>query len=824
MTAFALAMCLTAYLPVLLPASWPLSAAAAVVLPCLFCKYGLCKYGFCKYGFCRENVRLSGSYYLSFICACLGAAYFSANAQQRLEQVWPESLAGQDVNAEVEIVSLPEALSGGRRGPQFRFDARLLEGQCFALPGTPESLFCPPGEPRLRLNSYLPQNFKPGGRYQLRLRLWPPDGRHSPGAFNYQRWLWASAYSATAYVPEFYTYLGQSTHARAKFMAWRQSLLTELQPLFELRSQEALIKALLFADRSGMSSQHWRVFSRTGTSHLMAISGMHLGMVFGWILLLARGLQLFSRGGSRWRWGSVLLAWLTTLVYAGMANFTLPTQRALIMLAVLTLGLASARFVPPWRGLSLALLLVLLLDPLASHSAGFILSFSAVAVLLLVFSSYRGRTQTSVFSHLLKAQLVLGVGLLPVSLAMNFWHSSVALPANMIAIPLMTFLILPLLLLSVLLFLILPSAGLVLMSGANWVLQGLMEILHAFSEFAPNWQPANGAWVIIGLLLVAFILLLPRGMPGRWLMPPLLLLLLFWPSREIKKERFEVTVLDVGQGLSVLVKTQYHALLYDVGPDFDSGFNSFDGIIWPYLRKAGVDDLDAVVLSHGDRDHAGSLSALLAQLPVAQIVSGEPLRIRSQLAEALPLVFTEVQNCHSVNQPISWTWDDVEFQFMSVAAQLSLTFENKGPKVKSNNRSCVLKISSSNGTALITGDIEKGVEEPLLAKFGSNLQSGLLIAPHHGSLTSSSEKFIAGVNPQLAVFSAARFNRYRHPRREVQARYCARGVQLASTGLQGSLRFESGPGGWRVADQGRRKKYFWQRQPEEMCVISQKGD
>ena len=732
--------------------------------------------------FCRSSGRRSalGLFALFLLCSAWSSAY----CQSRLDQWFPASLAGEEVVLAGRVIG-PLEKRGGEARPYWRFDFQLLPGQC-------AQHYCPPGQPRFRLNLYQTPVLEPGGLWRLRLKLRPPSGTRSPGAFDYARWLMANGYSGTGYVREVLRPVSGSAGIAGHYNHGRSSMLDGAADDLSRYRHHAVMRALLFADRRAMDNEHWRVFAATGTSHLMAISGMHIGIVLAWGMLLGRCVSALGHGGRR---GLQLIAatgFLAALLYAAMAGFSLPTQRALIMAGVLCLTLALARQQSSWSALCLALLLILLVDPLSVHSAGLYLSFGAVAILLNVAQDRRW--QRHPWRLALVAQLSLIIALAPVLTAWGFGLSAVALPVNLLAIPLLALVIMPLLFAALLLSPF-PEISHAVFGLADAVLELLMSGLAWSAELSPLWWPQGGELAVLLGLAAAGLMLLPPGLPGRVLCLPLLVLLLFFPSARPALGSALITVLDVGQGLSVLIETAEHRLLYDVGPDFDSGYNSADAVVLPYLRKRGVGALDRLVLSHGDRDHSGSADALLEVVPVNELLSGEVERHRRFAA----------RDCHAETP---WQWDGVSFAFLPTGATVS---DNP------NNRSCVLTLSMDGRQVVIPGDIESLVESRLLASGALQGEVSLLLAAHHGSRSSSSLAWVKTLNPEHVVFTASRFNRYAHPHHAVVQRYARQGSQCWQTGMTGSLQFILSGEGVSMIDPPA-KRFFWQHSPVEMCA------
>ncbi len=718
----------------------------------------------------------------------LAFAYSADYCQHRLEQLPPASQAFADMEFDALVLG-PVERRGTAAASYYRFAVQLLPGQCAGD-------YCPPGAPRFRLNYYGESAPQAGQWLRMRMRVKPPQGSVSAGAFDYGRWLMANGYAGRGYVREILAPLPIAPGRRASFQQWRSALLERGRVALDGYAQQGLMRALLFADRRDITSSQWQRFAATGTSHLMAISGMHIGIVLAWGFALARLWVGLGRGGRYSLLMGPLLALLAAIVYGAMAGFSLPTQRALIMALVLCVALLSHRRIGSWQGWQAALLLVLLRDPMVVHSAGFYLSFAAVAALLLIAMDKPRRRWRWLQAVDVQARLLLV--LLPVMALWGFSQSPAALPANVLAIPLLALLIMPLLFVGLLCsFVSLEALSAALFGWVDAILTGLLHYLH-WLEGLPQWQPVLTPEALWALLLVTLLVLLPRGLPGRPLVALLLLVAVLQAPSGPPADSMWLTVIDVGQGLSVLVQHRDRALLYDVGPDFDGGYNSADGVVLPLLRRRGVHFLDRLVLSHGDRDHAGSAAALLAALPVGEVLSGDVGRHQRYGA----------RDCH---RALPWRWGALSLQFLAHGGANAR---------RSNNRSCVLLLRLGDSAVLLPGDIEADGERRLLANWPVPQPLTLLLAAHHGSRSSSSAAMLAAAMPGDVVFSASRFNRYRHPSEVVVQRYGNLGAQCWQTGRHGSLRFEIDGRGIRRRWQAQRGQFFWQARPQEMCAVA----
>lgn len=690
----------------------------------------------------------------------LGLAWACASAQLALDDRLSPELDGRILWLEGEVVGLPEQRDGVVRFVLEEPSARRAE-----LPA------------RLRLSWPQGPALHSGERWRLAVHLKRPHGMLNPGGFDYEAWLLAQRIGATGTVKS-----GERLAEAEGVHTWRDGLRQRLlaMPAF---GREGGLVALVLGDGSGLSSAEWRVLQDTGTVHLMVISGQHIGLiallVYGGVAGLAR-LGVWP-GFLPWLPWACALALAASLGYGWLAGFDVPVQRACAMLALVLLWRLRYRQLGIWTPLLAALLLVLLIEPLASLQAGFWLSFAAVGVLLLVFSGRLGGWPW--WRSLGRAQWAAALGLLPVLLALALPVSVSGPLANLLAVPWVGFLVVPLALLATLL---LPMAPLA--EGLWWLAGGALELLFRLLEWLaallPAWLGGHlpaWAWALgaLGVVLV----LLPAGVPLRLLGLPLALLLLFPPRPSLPEGQAEVWQLDVGQGLAVLVRTREHALLYDAAGrfgDFDLG----ERVVLPALRALGIQRLDTLLISHGDNDHAGGAAAVLRQMPEATLWSGEPQRLAGLDAQACPA-------------GARWEWDGVAFQVWRWA-------QARG----GNDASCVLWVEAGGERLLLTGDIDARAEAVLLGS-GLDLRADWLLAPHHGSRFSSTPAFIAAVAPTAVLFSRGAHNAFGHPHPRVLARYARQGVHIHDNVTDGALSIRLGT---RASAQGwRSERRFWRK-------------
>ena len=689
---------------------------------------------------------------LGFVWAWSHAAWYLQGA------IAPE-LEGRDLTLVGVVTGLPEPRGSGTR---FTFDVHALEGVKGEDGEQRARRFS--GSVRLTWYRGAPELWA-GERWRLRVRLKAPHGFSNPGGFDYEGWLFRQGIRATGYVR------ADPANERLAAAGWgvdalRQEIRERLHSSVDDSGALGLIQALVLGDRSGIGQEQWEVLTRTGTNHLIAISGLHVGILAGLAFFLVRwswrrSLWLIQRlAADR---AAAVGALLAAAGYAALAGFSVSTQRALIMLAVVFGAVLLRRTLRPATGLLAALTLVLVLDPMASLSYGFWLSFAAVAVLL--YGMGRRVGAGGLLWRWGRAQWLVALGLLPLLLLM-FGRASVVAPlVNLLAVPLFSTLLLPWVLLSALLAVTLELQW--PLSGAAWLLtQGFAGLEWLASQPWAAWTlPDQPVWAWLLAFAGVALLLAPRGLPGRWTGAVMLLPLFLIQPAVPGAGAFRFTLLDVGQGLAAVIQTHRHLLLFDTGPLFSSGFNTGAAVIAPFLRARGLRRIDRLVVSHGDKDHAGGLAGLAGTIPMGEILSGEPGELRGVSAEL----------CRS---GMEWSWDGVRFRILHPGLPLPAS---------SNNRSCILQVQNGSGSVLITGDAEVDVERRLAAELGGALRSSVLVAGHHGSDTSTSDAFLREVAPEYVLFSAGYRNRYGFPRPRVQARVAAASAAALDTSHGGAI-------------------------------------
>lgn len=768
--AFAGGVCSVALLPRLLPAAWIVAV------------------GFVAMWSVRYAARWAG-----YVVPCALAGFFWAHLQASwaLDQRLPLDWEGEELWVVGVIDGLPDRRDDGWR---FRFCPRHVERAdetvtvrgCWRLGWyhTHEAEIAERASKR-RDAALMPPALEPGERWRLKVRLKRPRGLSNPGGYDSERQALETGIAAVGHVRD--DPGNRKLSAGGGIDALRARIATWIDRTLADPRMAALLRGLAVGDRRGFAEDDWLTLRHTGTSHLFAISGLHVGMIAIVVGLLAAGAvsafpRLLRMAPRRvWMLAPALAA---AAGYALLAGFEVPTQRSLAMLAALAVVIGCRRRVGIAQALCLALGIVLAVDPLAMLGAGFWLSYLGVAWLLFAGT---GRGRVPWWSSMLRAQLAITLGLWPVGIAFFGAASAIAPAVNLVAIPWLTFAVVPLLLMSLPLTLISTTAGESMLRLSASILDPLMQGLDAVAGWPGAgipWQ-APGLWAIAGAMFAAAICLMPLSWRWRCLALPLALPLAMSSRSVIGFGQAELHVLDVGQGTAVLVRTQQHALLFDAGARFPNGYDLGEAVVVPALHALGTTALDMLVVSHADADHAGGAAAVVRALPVRRVRLGEPL----------PDVRGEP--CLEGQR---WQWDGVTFEMLHPPPRYP---------AHGNDRSCVLHIAASGGSALLTGDVGEVAELRMMHLHAPRLVSDVLLLGHHGSRTSSMAEFIMAVDPKLALATAGYRNRFGHPHRAVLRRLAHHGIPVLDTSRDGAVRILLGEDGvtWQAHRHERRR--FW---------------
>ncbi|HUF20476.1 MAG TPA: DNA internalization-related competence protein ComEC/Rec2 [Burkholderiales bacterium] len=719
----------------------------------------------------------------------LGGFLWAAGvAQLRLADQLPQHWQGRDVEIEGVIAEMTQP---GERSTRFAFEVERVYTIGATIPAHVSLSWYEELQPAGPAASGL----RAGQRWRLTARLRRPHGSANPHGFDVEAWMLERGLRASGYVRQ--QPLPQLLSERVPAPVYllqraRESVRARLQGALADRDYRGVIVALAIGDQRAIPPGLWKVFTRTGTNHLMAISGLHITMVAG--LVFAVVVRIWKRSealSARLPAARAAIAFgaFAALTYAALSGFAVPAQRAICMLLVVAAALWSGWRWPFSTVLGLALFAVLAIDPMAATAPGFWLSFGAVAAIILAGTS-RLRADGWAFT-LVRTQWAVTIALVPLLLALFQQVSIVSPLANAVAIPVVSLVVAPMALLAI----VLPFDTLAQASHAVMALcMRFLETLAAFPDAA--WQQhAPPPWSVPLALAGAAWMLLPRGFPARWLgLVVLAPLFLITPPHPAVGELW-LTVLDVGQGTAVVARTRGHALLFDAGPAFSASMDAGERFVVPYLRGEGVRRLDAMLVSHDDTDHSGGAVAVLSALPVTRLWSSLP---QTHAAHGYATISERCVHGQA------WEWDSVRFEVLHPQAA-----SYNESRLRDNDRSCVLRISSAHGTVLIPGDIESRSEQDLLRDPRAVLAADILVAPHHGSRTSSSDKFIAAVRPRHVVFTVGHRNRFGHPHPQVVARYRSHGVQLHRTDVAGAVTFRLAANGTEIRHWRAQAPRFW---------------
>ena len=611
-----------------------------------------------------------------------------------------------------------------------------------------------------------------GDAWQLQLKLKRNNGYQNLGGFDYEKWLFYKQIDATGYVRTSESNQLSEVNRVNSIDRFRQKLRYSLQPFLQSLDFGGVINALIIGDRSFIKDTHWMLFKATNTTHLSVISGLHIGLISGFVFLLAQFLWRRCPRCCKRMPSQVLGAYfglISAFLYALIAGFSIPTGRAFIMASVVFISLILRRHHNVWQLYGLALILVLANNPLSIFSVGFWLSFYVVGVIIYGVKQHQDK---SWLFRLLYIQLLISVATLPL-IAWFFSSGSLLSPiANLIAIPIFSFIITPLSLIGALLMLIgLSYPAELSFMVANQALTWLGYFLALLQQFEFNqWHYTQTQTLdLILFILAVFIALSPKSLKLRALSVLILSLMLFTPHEKIPKNTALITILDVGQGLSQVVQTQNHTLLFDAGARYPSGFNLGESVIIPYLQAKQINTLDKVIISHADNDHIGGLIDILKTFEAGEIITSTPDKITQQSS-----------HCYAGQQ---WRWDGVLFEMLS---------PTKNTRLKGNNASCVLKVSTDKFSVLLSADIEKKAEKQLIKYQKEKLNSDILISPHHGSKTSSTQVFLDAVSPSTVVVSSGFKNRFNHPAQQIVDRYKTNNIRLINSNCAGQIVVELG--------------------------------
>ncbi len=719
---------------------------------------------------------------LVMAAAAAGFAYAAAQSTLRLADELPFADEGRDIVVEGVVSSLPARLE---RGVRFEFDVEQVLTPGVTVPR------------RLLLGWYSEwPELRPAERWQFAVRLKRPHGVQNPGGFDLEAWLLERNLRATGAVRtgrrDPVPSLVDPRVDRPGLLAERarHALRDRLAPMLESRRYGGVLMALILGDQRAITAQDWTLFNRTGISHLVSISGLHITMIAslaGWCVasVWRRTPALVGRVPAQM--AGVVAGLAAAVGYALLAGWGIPAQRTVLMLAVVAgAWLAHAR-IGIGASLGLAAAVVCVVDPWAVLAAGFWLSFGAVAAIVWVVHGRVENRAVPAWRRALAAgarvQVAVTLALMPATVVLFHQLSLVSPIANAVAIPVVSWIVTPLALVAGALASLPPAFGVV--AGA------LLGVAHAVFEALAMWLAWTAAWpgsaravatppwpaIALAVVGIAW-LLAPPGWPARWFGAAIALPLFVWPPERPGAGELWVTALDVGQGSAILVEARDRAWLYDTGPRYSSDSDAGERIVLPYLRHRGIARLDGLVVSHLDSDHSGGTAALLRGVPARRVISS--------IAPSHPMFDGHaVERCEAGQR---WSEGAMEFTVLHPPAA------DYDRRRTTNAMSCVVLVVAGSRRVLLTGDIGIAEEAAILAHW-PGLAADWMMAPHHGSRFSSSAKLLAALGARDAVAQAGYRNRYGHPDAGVAARYAEAGIVLRRTDHAGALQWRMRPGG-----------------------------
>lgn len=691
-----------------------------------------------------------------FAFALIGFGLAGIDAWSRMDDRLSLEQHGASEHISLRIDSFPEADDGA-----IRFVARPLD-----RPDLPK---------RVRLTWYYPAAVPAiGDTWRLAVRLRRPHGYANPGGFDYQGWLFREGIGATGYVERD----GHNYHihgsSRPRLDQLRRHVDERLSGLFGDEEAAAVLAAVIVGARHRISQWHWDLFARTGTSHLMAVSGLHIGLAAGSAFILAWTFGALIGGRRNLRDLALVTGALSATGYAILSGFAVPARRALVMTIIAALAMLLRRRVSPADLLALTCIAVVLTDPLAVLAPGFRLSFAAVAVLFTVAGRHVAAGFTApagwpggagiALLQLGILQLALLAGLFPLTM-LEFGRFSLLAPAvNFIVVPIFNFFTVPLALAGAILDGALETAGNQLLALARHSIMFALAVIGVAGRASIPGMSSVSPGPMLVLVLPMLHVLLPAGWPGRRLAVLAIIAVVGNRPSPPPPGCFDYHALDVGQGLAVVLQTHSRTLLFDTGPSFQNGSSAARFTVLPFLERRGIRRLQELVVSHADLDHAGGLRDIIRGTSVGRI----------RVGERLPVLGPSQSLCVAGDR---WTWDGVVFRLLHPRA---------GSPWRGNNASCVLEVSAGRHRLLLTGDIESPVEK-LLAHRGMLRAADVAFVPHHGSRTSSTPVLVDTVRPGLAIVSAGYRNRWGFPKEEVSGRWRRAGARVLNSATSGAV-------------------------------------
>lgn len=593
-----------------------------------------------------------------------------------------------------------------------------------------------------------------GEYWHFNTKLKKPKNFANLGGFDYEKGLKARHIDHVGY-------LRKTGHIRLvqkkgdPLLVLRARLAQMLEHIDSDENAIGIVQALTLGVTTHMNKAQWDLFRRTGTTHLMVISGSHITLVAGVVYFLVK-----------WFWCRLstmnlrcpapkiasLCALFAALIYALLAGFEVPVQRALIVCFFMFLRFFCHQRFGAWQAWRYALFTVLCFEPHSVLLPGFYLSFLAVAILV----SIGQRLTWRYLCKIIGVQMACAFGLMPLTLYWFSYGSINGLVANLLAIPWVS-------------FVITPMAIWLLCFGQWWPIPGFVFLLNkaiewlmiyltwidSFAHFNIEWSFSNFFTPLMLMIMMCLAIFMP--IKRLWWMVGLLFIHGSMPKEDaLALGDFRMRVLDVGQGLSVVIHTARHTLVYDTGLAYRQGIDMGKMVIIPYLHAMHIKVLDAVVISHPDLDHRGGLPALEENYLIRRLLVNDPS------------FYHKGVSCHRASD---WQWDGVNFHFFPIITKHK----------RKNNTSCILQIKTKAGSVLLTGDIEKQAEYDLAKQYGTKLHALVMVVPHHGSKTSSSSLFVDQVAPKYAIASYGFANAYHFPHKQAMNVYHSRRIKMLNT-------------------------------------------
>ncbi|NNC77882.1 MAG: DNA internalization-related competence protein ComEC/Rec2 [Woeseiaceae bacterium] len=688
------------------------------------------------------------------VCLLAGGTLFMAAATEVIDSRLAPEYARESMLVTLKVVEFP----ANRRGST-TFRAVAISDRRITAP--------------MRLSWFeAPVRVQLGDVWRLQIVLRRPRGNSNPGVMDTEAWLFRERIGATGYVVGGPLNELRDSGFESLVDRFRKQFLARIARQSGSDDSKAILAAIVVGARHRMSGEQWLRYARTGTSHLMAISGLHIGLATMGAYFLARIILALFAVRINHVTASLVFALLTAAIYVAISGFAVPSQRAVIMLCLTTTAIIVRRTVCVSRMLALAAATVLFVNSLSVLTPGFKLSFSAVALLFWFSCRLKPRSElwfqrpVHAVRVLIAMQFFLAFGLLPLT-GLAFDRISLAAPfINLLAVPLFSLVTVPFALCGLVLTGPLTVVGDLAIDLALQSIRVIDYMIARAAEFqgSSHSLPEVSSIGWLYLLLPLSWVLLPPGFPGRTIAILGVAALLLWRPNGAPPGCLDATILDVGQGLAVVVETDGYVMLYDTGPSYRGGGTAAESMLLPFLSSRGIQRIDRIVVSHSDLDHAGGVGALVSTLSVGEIISGDPL-------DAMP-----TGQCSSKR---SWRRGPARFTFLYPPPEI----DHSG-----NNASCVLLIELGDTQMLLTGDIEKPAETQLVSQ-RTLTRVDIVTVPHHGSRTSSTAPFVQSLRPTYAIVSAAYGNQWGFPKSDVVARWEDAGAVVLNTATSGAIGF-----------------------------------